>query len=133
MALKRGIIAAAVKFTCVKYSPSDFYIEPFLRKQLANNSPDKDDSVKTEKSPPIVKKTTAPKKNLTPAKKPVTQPKANTTVTKKVNTPGKSKSNSSTAVVRKKPVKRPDNDPVNKIEESPVNKDAVDGQLIKKT
>lgn len=131
---KRGDNCGSGKVYLRKVQSSDFYIEPFLRKQLADVSPDKPDSVKSEKkSPPVVKKTTNPKNNTTTAKKPpVTKPKINADTknnnsTVKGTTP-KTGNNKPVA----KPKLKPDNAPVTVIDDSVSKKKPQTTTILKK-
>jgi hypothetical protein len=86
-----------------KVPTSDFYIEPFLRKNPATVSPVKKDTAATKKNPPVVKKTTptaktnkplvkktspTAKTNKPPTKK-ITKPIAKTTIKPKIDTTAK--------------------------------------------
>lgn len=130
---KRGDNCGSGKVYLRKVQSSDFYIEPFLRKQLADVSPDKPDSAKSEKSsrPPVVKKTTTPKNNNTTVKNPLAKPKTNTptknnTATAKITT-RKTENNT----IAKSKLK-PDNAPVNVIDDSTSKKKPETPAIIKK-
>lgn len=129
---KRGDNCGSGKVYLRKVQSSDFYIEPFLRKQLADVS-DNPDSVKSEKAPPpVVKKTVTPKRNTATVKKPpVTKPKTNTPAktnnsTVKTNAP---KTGNTKPVVKSK--LKPDNAPVKVIDDS-TSKKPETSTIIKK-
>jgi hypothetical protein len=119
---KKGDNCGSGKVYLRKVQSSDFYIEPFLRKEMANNKPPKDDSVNTVKKPAIVKKTTVPKTNTTATTKPVTKPKSNPPATAKVNTPKVNKPSTNT-VTKTNPVKKPNNAPVTTIDDTKTDKE----------
>lgn len=68
-----------------KVPTSDFYIEPFLRKNPVATAPVKKDSAIVRKDPPIVKKTSPTTKPNTPDRK-ITTPITKTTVRPKIDT-----------------------------------------------
>jgi len=121
---KKGDNCGSGKVYLRKVQSSDFYIEPFLRKELAGGNTPKADSVKTEKKPAIVKKTTAPKQNTTATKKPVNKPKTNTS-----NTTRPSNNNTAT---KTNPIKKPDNAPVTKIDDPKTNKEPENKTIARK-
>lgn len=111
---KKGDNCGSGKVYLRKVQSSDFYIEPFLRKELANNNPNTDSS-NTIKKPAIVKKTNT----TTATTKPVNKPKANPPATAKTNTPKTNKhSGSGNTVSKAKPVQKPNNAPVTKIDDT---------------
>lgn len=131
---KKGDNCGSGKVYLRKVQTSDFYIEPFLRKELANNNPPKTDSVKTEKKP-VVKKPVTTKTNTAATNKPVNKPKTTTApaTTTKTNKPNPQKpSNTAKNTVKGNPIKKPDNAPVNTIDDSKSNKEPENKTVIKK-
>jgi hypothetical protein len=128
---KKGDNCGSGKVYLRKVQSSDFYIEPFLRKELANNNTPKIDSVKTEKKPATVKKTTTPKTNTVVTTKPDNKPKANPPATVKTNTPKTNKPSGNTAS-KANPVKKPNNTPVTKIDDTKPDKEPDTRTIAKK-
>ena len=128
---KKGDNCGSGKVYLRKVQSSDFYVEPFLRKQLADNSTEKTDPIKSEKKPRVVKKITTPKNNTASVKKPVIKPKTNLPVTNKNNVAKTTKPRPGNTS-HTKPVKKPDNAPVNTIEEPLTKKEPDNSHVIKK-
>ncbi|MBS1577263.1 MAG: hypothetical protein JST09_18340 [Bacteroidetes bacterium] len=115
---KKGDNCGSGKVYLRKVQSSDFYIEPFLRKELADNATSKGDSVITEKKAASVKKPAIAKPGNAITSKP-----ANKTKTNKPTRPATAKENIA---------KKPDNAPVNTIEDTKPDKEPESRTVIKK-
>ncbi|MES1221278.1 MAG: hypothetical protein ABUT20_37605 [Bacteroidota bacterium] len=131
-AAKKGDNCGSGKVYLRKVQSSDFYIEPFLRKQFEADTTDKKDSVKSETTPPVVKKTTTPKPKTTVKNTTKTNNNATTTAPHKSNNPT-TKTTNKKAPVSKNTIKKPDNSPVTTINETPDKKEVPDKPFIRKS
>jgi hypothetical protein len=126
---KKGDNCGSGKVYLRKVQSSDFYVEPFLRKQFETEITDKKDSAKIKVSPPVVKKTTILKPNT--STKISDNPKANPPVTNKTNTVIK-KNTGNRNTASKKTVKKPDNAPATTIDEPSAKKQIEDKAVLNK-
>ena len=121
---KKGDNCGGGKVYLRKVQSSDFYIEPFLRKQLTARTPEKEEVVKPKTTPPPARKTTTAKTNTAATSK----PKSGTATGTKKTTSPKVKTNTA----KTKPVQKPDNHPVKIIEEPVAKKDPDKSPVLKK-
>ncbi|MGC4034952.1 MAG: hypothetical protein QM764_03250 [Chitinophagaceae bacterium] len=128
---KKGDNCGSGKVVLRKVQSSDFYVEPFLRKEIEKENL-RNDTTATTKKPPIIKKATPPKTNNTlvnkPSNKPTNSGKTNPPVVKKNNSP----SNQHKTVTKTKLPEKPNNTPVTTIDETKVNRDPDNKVVIKK-
>lgn len=127
-AAKKGGDCGGGKVYLRKVQSSDFYIEPFLRKQLNAKNTESEEKTNTNPPPVVKKTTTGPPKTNTPSKGNATA-KATTTPNKAATRPSITRKNTSTA--KTNTIQKPDNSPVNKVDE-PLVKNQPDKPVIKK-
>jgi hypothetical protein len=125
---KKGDNCGSGKVYLRKVQSSDFYIEPFLRKQFETDATVKNDSAKTKVSPPAVKKNT----NLKPtvSAKTTVKPKVSLPLAYKINTGTKKNTGNHHVSSLKSTVKKPDNAPVATIDEPSAKKQIEDKPVI---
>ena len=107
---RKGDNCGSGKVYLRKVQSSDFYVEPFLRKQSEANATDLPDSIKTKQAPPVAKKTTRPKLNPAPRTQSTQGPPASSNTRPTVKKPV------TRNTVKKKPDSKPDNSPVTTID-----------------
>ena len=126
---KKGDNCGSGKVYLRKVQSSDFYVEPFLRKQFETDATVKKDSVKTKVSPPVVKSTARPKTNT--SAKVTSRPKTGQAIAQKTNTAIK-KNTVTQGASKKNPVQKPDNSPVSTIDDPTAKKQIEDKPILNK-
>ena len=113
---KKGDNCGSGKVYLRKVQSSDFYVEPFLRKQTETTSTEKKDTINKKQIAPIARKTNTQKQ--TPAPKLKTKLQPTPPVTRRTTTPVK-KNTIAQNTNKKKPEIKPDNSPVTTIDDTP--------------